>query len=153
MLAPIRTANEEDDMKRAALAGAVAALAVVATLVTSASARDAQGFRQGRYMSPLAPADFTRYGGQMDPGFPHPWMITLRKGLWRTNEHPAWGGRYVLQGHVITFVVSYPADGVGSRQKLRWTYSQGALRFKIVSGVDGGDQAIYLAHPWRRLGP
>ena len=140
-------------MRRLALAGAVAALAVVAALATSASARDAQGFHQGRYMSPLAPADFTRYGGQMDPGFPHPWVITLRKGLWRTNEHPAWGGRYVLKGNVITFVGSYPADGVGSRQKLRWAYSHGALKFKIVSGVEGGDQAIYLAHPWRRLGP
>jgi hypothetical protein len=153
MLAPIRTSNEEVDMRRRALAGAVAALAVVTALATSASARDVQGFHQGRYMSPLAPADFTHYGGQMDPGFPHPWVITLRKGLWRTNEHPAWGGRYVLKGNVITFVVSYPADGVGSRQKLRWTYSHGALKFKIVSGVEGGDQAIYLAHPWRRLGP
>jgi len=140
-------------MSRLALVGAVAAFAVVATLATTASAREAQGFPQGRYASPLVAADFTRYGGQMDPGFPHPWVITLRKGLWRTNEHPAWGGRYVLRGNVITFVVSYPADGVGSRQKLRWTFSHGALRFKVVSGVEGGDQAIYLAHPWRRLGP
>jgi hypothetical protein len=140
-------------VRRLALAGAVAALAVVATLATTASAREEQGFPQGRYASRLVAADFTRYGGQMDPGFPHPWVITIRKGLWRTNEHPAWGGRYVLQGNAITFVVSYPADGVGTRQKLRWTYSHGALRFKIVSGVEGGDQAIYLAHPWRRLGP
>jgi hypothetical protein len=140
-------------MRRSASVGAVAALVVVATLATTASARDAQGFPEGRYASRLVAPDFTRYGGQMDPGFPHPWVITMRKGLWRTNEHPAWGGRYVLQGNVITFVVSYPADGVGSRQKLRWTYSHGALRFTIVSGVEGGDQAIYLAHPWRRLGP
>jgi hypothetical protein len=50
-------------------------------------------------------------------------------------------------------VVGYPADGAGTRQKLRWTYSRGHLSFKIVSGVEGGDRAIYLAHPWRRLGP
>ena len=88
-------------MTRLALAGTVTALAVVATLAATASAREEQRFPQGRYASRLVAADFTRYGGEMDPGFPHPWVITLRKGLWRTNEHPAWGGRYVLQGNVI----------------------------------------------------
>ena len=139
-------------MGRRALA-AVAALAVATAVATVAAASSRNLFHQGRYSSPLVAADFTRYGGQMDLGFPHPWIITMRRGLWHTNEHPAWGGRYVLQGNVITFVVAYPADGAGSRQKLRWTYSNGFLRFKVVSGVEGGDQAIYLAHPWHRLGP
>jgi hypothetical protein len=141
-------------MRRGAVPAVVAALTVATTLATAAAFAAAQErFPQGRYTSPLRAADFTRYGGQMDPGFPHPWIITMRRGRWRTNEKPAFGGRYLLRGNVITFVIKYPADAAGTRQKLRWTYSHGFLRFKIVSGVEGGDQAIYLAHPWRRLGP
>jgi hypothetical protein len=129
------------------------AVAAVVLATTAAFAAGQQRFPQGRYSSPLVAEDFTRYGGQMDPDFPRPWVITIRRGSWRTNEHLAWGGRYLLRANVITFVVEYPADGAGMRQKVRWTYSHGLLRFKILSGVEGGDQAIYLAHPWRRLGP
>jgi len=89
----------------------------------------------------------------MDPNFPHPWIITMRRGSWKTNERPAFGGVYQLRGNQITFVVKYPAGAAGSRQTLRWTYSNMRLTFKAVSGVEGGDRAIYLAHPWRRLGP
>jgi hypothetical protein len=140
-------------MRRSAVAAAVVAVAVGITLATTAAfAAGERQFPQGRYASRLTAADFTRYGGQMDPSFPHPWVITMRRGRWHTNESPAWGGSYVLRANVITFVVKYPADGAGMRQKLRWTYSNRRLRFTIVSGVEGGDQAIYLAHPWRWLG-
>jgi hypothetical protein len=142
-------------MSRRAVAAAFAPLAVVtATLATTAVfAAAQQRFPQGRYSSPLVAADFTRYGGHMDPNFPHPWMITMRRGRWRTNEHPAFGGRYLLRGDRITFVIKYPANAVGTQETLGWTYRHRRLRFKIVSGVEGGDQAIYLAHPWRWLGP
>jgi len=141
-------------MRRRAIAATAATLAVAATLAnTGAFAAGQQSFPQGRYVSPLTAADFARYGGEMDPGFPHPWMITMRRGGWRTNESPAFGGRYLLRGNVITFVVKFPADAAGTRETLRWAYRNGRLRFTIVSGVQGGDQAIYLAHPWRRLGP
>jgi hypothetical protein len=144
----------EDDMRRCALAAAVAPLVVVTTLATTvAFAIGQQRFCEGRYTSPLTAADFTRYGGQMDPNFPHPWIITIRRGRWHTNENPAYGGRYLLRGNVITFVITYPADAAGTRESLRWRYSNRRLRFKIVSGVEGGDQAIYLAHHWRWLGP
>ena len=116
-------------------------------------AAHSQPFPQGRFTSPLTAADFLRYGGRMDPSFPHPWVITIRKGRWHTNESPTFGGTYVLAGNAITFVVKYPRDAVGGREKLTWTYSDGRLRFKVVSGVEGGDKAIYLAHPWRRLRP
>lgn len=142
-------------MSRRGVTAAVAALAaVIATPATSAAfAAGQQRFPAGRYSSPLVAADFTRYGGQMDPNFPHPWIITMRGGRWKTNEHPPFGGRYVLRGNRITFVISYPRSAAGTRQTLRWTYSHRRLRFRIVSGVEGGDQAIYLAHPWRRIGP
>jgi hypothetical protein len=141
-------------MRRYAVAAAVASLALATTLAATAAFGAAeQRFPQGRYSSPLTAADFRHYGGQMDPNFPHPWIIAIRRGRWHTNEKPAFGGRYVLRGNVITFVIKYPADNAGTRQALRWTYSHRRLRFKIVSGVEGGDQAIYLAHPWRRLGP
>jgi hypothetical protein len=129
---------------------AVAAGAVVAA---SAVGAGATGFPQGRYSSPLTAADFSRYGGQMDPSFPHPWIITMRRGRWKTNERPAFAGPYVLRGNQITFVVKYPADAAGTRQTLRWAYGHKRLRFTIVSGVEGGDQAIYLAHPWHWIGP
>ena len=142
-------------MRGRAVAAAVAGLAVVtATLVaTTAVASPQQAFPQGRYSSPLTPADFIRFGGRMDPNFPHPWMITIRRGRWKTNERPAFGGVYVLRGNQITFVIKYPVDAAGTRQTLRWTYSRRRLRFTIVAGVEGGDQAIYLAHPWRWIGP
>jgi hypothetical protein len=138
-------------MRRHALAAAVAALAAVTA--TAGVAAGQKGFPQGRYSSPLTAADFTRYGGQMDPNFPSPWIITMRRGRWKTNEHPAFGGVYVIGGNRITFVIKYPADAAGMRQGLRWTYSHRRLRFTIASGVEGGDQAIYLAHPWRWIGP
>jgi hypothetical protein len=124
---------------------------VLATTVASAGAQ--QSFPQGRYTSPLVAADFTRYGGKMDASFPHPWIITMRKGSWHTNEHPSFGGRYLLHGNRITFVVNYPLEGAGGRQTLTWKYDHQRLAFKIVAGVEDGDQAIYLAHPWRRIGP
>jgi hypothetical protein len=149
------TPLEEGEMSRRLVAAAIAALTfVTATLATTAaSAAGQQRFPQGRYSSPLTAADFTRYGGDMDPNFPHPWIITIRRGHWHTNERPAYGGKYILRGNVITFVIKYPADAAGTRQKLKWTYRHRRLRFRIVSGVEGGDQAIYLAHPWRWLGP
>jgi hypothetical protein len=149
------TAIEEGEMSRRSVAAAIAALAfVTATLATTAAfATGQQGFPQGRYSSPLTAADFMRYGGHMDPNFPHPWIITMKRGRWHTNENFAFGGKYALRGNVITFVIKYPADAAGTRQKLKWTYRHRRLRFKIVSGVEGGDQAIYLAHPWRWLGP
>lgn len=141
-------------MRRSAVAAAVTALTVATTMAaTAALGAQAQRFPQGRYSSPLTAADFIRYGGQMDANFPQPWIITIRRGRWHTNENPAFGGSYLLRGNVITFVVKYPADAAGTRQALRWTSSKRRLRFKIVSGVEGGDQAIYLAHPWRWLGP
>ena len=140
-------------MKRSAIAIAVAAAAIMATLATTTGfAAGPQSFHEGRYTSPLVAEDFTRYRGKMDPNFPHPWIITIRRGRWRTNENPAFGGVYLVRGKVITFVIKYPRDAAGAREKLRWSYSHGFLRFRIVSGVEGGDQAIYLAHPWRRLG-
>ena len=128
--------------------------ALTAGLATNAAfAGGQQRFPQGRFTSPLVAADFARYGGEMDPNFPHPWIITMRNGGWRTNEHPSFGGRYLLRGNRITFVVKYPLEAAGTRETLTWAYSHRSLRFKIVSGVEGGDQAIYLAHPWRRIGP
>jgi hypothetical protein len=129
------------------------ALLTAAAATTVALATTEQRFPQGRYSSPLVAADFTRYGGEMDPNFPHPWIITIRRGQWRTNEHPAFGGRYLLRGNRITFAIKFPTSAAGTRQTLTWTYNHGRLRFKVVSGVEGGDRAIYLAHPWRRLGP
>jgi hypothetical protein len=141
--------------RRSLVLGIAVALTAAATIAvaTNAFAAGMQAFPQGRYSSPLVAADFTRYGGHMDPGFPHPWTITMRQGRWQTNEHPSFGGRYVLHGNQITFVISHPADAAGTRETLRWTYSNQRLRFKVVAGVEGGDQAIYLAHPWRRIGP
>ena len=135
-----------------AAVGALAAVTAVSTATGVFAAAD-QGFPQGRYTTPLAAADFTRYGGEMDPNFPHPWIISMRRGLWKTNEHPAYGGQYLIRGNRVTFAIKYPASASGTRQTLTWRYSHKRLGFKIVSGVEGGDQAIYLAHPWRRLGP
>jgi hypothetical protein len=142
-------------MRRCALRAAVLALAAASAASTATAVFGAgqPRFPEGRYSSPLQAADFRRYGGEMDPNFPHPWMITIRGGRWKTNEHPAFGGRYVLGSNRITFVINYPADAAGTRQTLTWTYSHQRLRLKVVSGVKGGDQAIYLAHPWHRLGP
>ena len=138
-------------MRRRALAAVVMAVAALAT--TAGLAARQQQFPQGRYTSPLVAADFTRYGGHMDPGFPHPWIITMRRGRWQTNEHPPFGGPYVLRRNQITFVIDHPASSAGTRQTHKWTYRNQRIRFTIVSGVEGGDQAIYLAHPWRRIGP
>lgn len=133
---------------RIASAAAIAALLVAAA---SASATTTPHFPQGRFASPLTAADFTRYGGTMDPNFPHPWIITIRRGRWQTNESPPFGGTYLVHGHRITFVVGHPLEAKGTRETLRWSYLRGRITYHVVSGV-GDDAAIYLAHPWRRIG-
>jgi hypothetical protein len=138
-------------MRRRALAAVIVGIGAFAA--TAALAARQQQFPQGRYTTPLTAADFIRYGGQMDTGFPQPWIITIRRGRWHTNEHPSFGGPYIVRGSQITFVIDHPASSAGTRETLKWTYRRPRLTFKIVSGVEGGDQAIYLAHPWRRLGP
>jgi hypothetical protein len=136
-------------MKASALALVAAVVSVLAT--SAPGAPEQQQFPQGRFSSPLTAADFVRYGGTMDPNFPHPWIITIRSGAWKTNEHPAFAGRYVVRGNRVTFVVRQPADAAGTRETLTWRYRDHRLHFRIVSGV-GDDAAIYLAHPWRRIG-
>jgi hypothetical protein len=140
-------------MRRHVLSAVVLLAAVTAPPATTvAFAAGRQPFPQGRYTSPLAAGDFARYGGKMDAHFPHPWVITVRDGRWRTNEHPSYGGRYLLHGNRITFVVEYPRKAAGTRETLTWTSRHRSLGFELVSGVEGGDQAIYLAHPWRLVG-
>jgi hypothetical protein len=149
------TSKEDETLMRGRLPAPAAAVATVTALAaaTAAFAAADQRFPQGRFTSPLVAADFTRYSGSMDPSFPHPWIITMRRERWQTNEQPPYGGRYLIRGNRVTFVIQYPASAAGTRQTLTWAYRHKRLRFKIVSGVEGGDQAIYLAHPWRPFGP
>jgi hypothetical protein len=125
--------------------------AAAGSLLIAVSATASPQFPQGRFASPLTAADFKRYGGKIDPKFPHPWIITIRSGRWETNEHPPFGGPYLVHGNRITFVVDHPLKAKGHRETLKWSYYRGQLTFQIVSGV-GDDAAIYLAHPWRRMG-
>lgn len=118
----------------------------------TAAANASPQFPQGRFASPLTAADFKRYGGRIDPNFPHAWIITFRIGHWETNEHPPFGGPHLVRANQVTFVVDHPLKAKVGRETLTWSYYRGQLTFRIVSGV-GDDGAINLAHPWRRIGP
>ena len=81
-----------------------------------------------------------------------PFVFTFRNGRWHTNEHPQFGGRYVVHGDEVTFIVSRPLENKGQRETLKWSYFRGELTFKIVDVADAGSRVIYTAHPWRRVG-
>ena len=109
-------------------------------------------FPQGRFASMLTKADFERAGATRDPNFPEPWVITIQGGRWHTNEHPPFGGRYILRGDEITFVIEQPRDAAGERETVGWSYYRGKLDLRVVDVRDTGARVIYTAHPWRRVG-
>jgi TRAP-type C4-dicarboxylate transport system substrate-binding protein len=109
-------------------------------------------FPQGRFETRVTAADFEARGGEPDPGFPVPFRITIRDGHWKTNEDPPFGGRVIVHGDEVTFAIEQPADSAGDRETLKWSFYRDKLTFKIVDVPDTGAQAIYTAHPWRRIG-
>ena len=109
-------------------------------------------FPQGRFESRLTVADFEAKGAQQDPGFPMPFRVTIRNGHWKTNEDPSYGGHYIVRGDQVTFAIDQPADSAGDRETLKWSFYRGKLTFKVVDVPDSAGQAIYTAHPWRRIG-
>jgi hypothetical protein len=109
-------------------------------------------FPQGRFASHLTPADFRRGHATIEPGFPSPFIATIRDGRWHTNEHPQFGGRYVVRGNLLTFVVDRPSENKGQRETVKWSYYRGELTFRVVAVADSGSRVIYTAHPWRRIG-
>jgi TRAP-type C4-dicarboxylate transport system substrate-binding protein len=119
-------------------------------LVASGASR----FPQGMYEETVTKADFARQ--HVTPSsvgdFPMPWRITMRKGRWHTNERMPTGGRYVVDGDEITFLYDDPPENRGRRETVRWTYYRGGLTFRVVDVADGGSVAIYVSHPWRRIG-
>jgi hypothetical protein len=116
------------------------------------SHRPAARFPQGRFSTMLTPGDFRRGGATMDPNFPVPFVVTIGRSRWHTNEDPQFGGRYVVHGDELTFIIDHPAENNGQSETLKWSYYRGELTFKIVDVADSGSRVIYTAHPWRRIG-
>ena len=144
------TAAAIEGIQRLAEHERVAALAPCQGSATASST--GTPFPQGRFESMLTEADFARAGAQRDPNFPEPWQITIEHGRWRTNEHPSFGGHYILHGDEITFVIERPADAAGERETVKWSYYRGELTLRIVSVRDAGARVIYTAHRWKRIG-
>jgi TRAP-type C4-dicarboxylate transport system substrate-binding protein len=109
-------------------------------------------FPQGPFESKITAEDFRRGHASVESGSPMPFVFTFRNGRWHTNEHPQFGGRYVVHGDEVTFIVSRPLENKGQRETLKWSYFRGELTFKIVDVADAGSRVIYTAHPWRRVG-
>ena len=63
-------------------------------------------------------------------------------------DQPYVRGRYIVKGDEVTFNSPTLND---NPEIVRWSYYDGQLSFTIVS-VQHGDQFIYTAHPWRKVG-
>jgi hypothetical protein len=120
--------------------------------VEAGSKAAAAAFPQGKFASRITAADFRRGGATQESNFPVPFVLTFKNGRWHTNEHPQFGGRYVVQGDEITFVIEHPLENKGQRETVKWSLYRGELTFEIVSVADSGSRVIYTAHPWRRVG-
>ena len=122
----------------------------VKPLVASGTSR----FPQGTYEETVTKADFGRQHVTPNPqaDFPSPWRITMRDGRWHTNEREPTGGRYVVHGDEVTFLYDDPPENKGRTETVKWTYYRGGLTFRIVAVADSGSRAIYVSHPWRRIG-
>jgi TRAP-type C4-dicarboxylate transport system substrate-binding protein len=157
---PAYTTLERDPVTRRAMAAIVRLAGTIHAPVSlrpcpaakPLSAAGTKRFPQGRFESRVLPADFKRQHARIDPSFPVPWTITIRGGRWRTNEHPPFGGRYVVHGDEVAFVMDEPPEKRGTRETVKWTYYRGELTFQIVAVADTGSRAIYVSHPWRRVG-
>jgi TRAP-type C4-dicarboxylate transport system substrate-binding protein len=111
-------------------------------------------FPEGTFETTITKADFLRQHVTLAfmAGFPNPLKVTIRDGRWRTNDVIPNGGRYIVHGDEVTFVYDEPVENRGERETLKWTYYRGELSFRIVSVADTGARAIYVSHPWRRVG-
>lgn len=112
-------------------------------------------FPQGTFESMLTAADFAAGGATPDPGFPleprTAFRMTIHDGRWHTNEHPAFGGRLLIDGDKVTFAIDRPRDAQGERETVKWSYYRSELTFQIVAVAGSGSRVIYTAHPWRKI--
>lgn len=150
--AATRAAVAAIDEAKGAARAATADLRACSTNAPAAAAAGGGRLPQGRFESSITPADFRRAHSPMNPAFPLPWRITIHGDRWRTNEHPSFGGRYVVRGDEVTFLIDQPPSAHGRREIVKWTYFRGELRFRVVSVADSGSRVIYTAHPWKRIG-
>jgi TRAP-type C4-dicarboxylate transport system substrate-binding protein len=132
--------------------GAVASLRPCRRVEPASSG--AERFPQGTFETTITRADLLRQHvtlAFMDH-FPSPFRVTIHDGRWRTNDTMPTGGSYVVDGDEVTFVYDRPLENRGTRETLKWTYYRGELSFRLVAVADTGARAIYVSHPWRRIG-
>src|SRR4051812_24451921 len=138
------------------LAGSGGAVATLAPCPRAepVSSSGANRFPEGTFETSITKADLIRQHVTLAymNGPPDPYKVTLRDGRWQTNDPVPNGGRYIVHGDEVTFVYERPFENRGTREMLRWTYFRGDLEFRIVAVADTGARAIYVSHPWRRVG-
>jgi TRAP-type C4-dicarboxylate transport system substrate-binding protein len=128
--------------------------------VGSASSRSRAGtdrFPQGTFQTRITRADLIRAGLNHAPNYPATETLIVKGKTWRgfltprRPEQPDAGGRLIVDGNRVTFVLEYPPEGKGTRDVLKWSYFRDRLTFEVVDVVDAGAQLGYTAHPHRKV--
>ena len=112
-------------------------------------------FPEGTFQTIITRQDLRRENSQ----FPYPGTLTLivKGGTWRgiltprTPGQPDAGGRVIVRGDQVTFVLEFPPEAKGTRDVLKWSYFQDRLTFKVVDVEDAGARFGYTVHPYRKV--
>jgi TRAP-type transport system periplasmic protein len=113
----------------------------------------------GAYVTTLTKADYNRFGeyGEVFTRNTLKHTHTFRNGRVRYTVSPEWGpkeeqcpcgGSYTVDGDRLTIDwdrADFPTEIV------HWSYYRGELTFRDVEVHGASDEALYQAHPWRRV--
>jgi TRAP-type C4-dicarboxylate transport system substrate-binding protein len=114
-------------------------------------------FPEGTFETMITRQDLIRAGLNQFPNYPATQTMIVKDGTWRAfltprrPEQPDAGGRVIVRGDQVTFVVEYPPEGKGTRDVLKWSYFQNRLTFQVVDVPDAGARLGYTAHPYRKV--
>jgi len=114
-------------------------------------------FPEGTFQTIITRQDLIRAGLNHFPNYPATQTMVVKDGTWRgfltprRPEQPDAGGRVIVEGDQVTFVVEYPPEGKGTRDVLKWSYFHDRLTFRVVDVPDPGARLAYTAHPHRKV--
>ena len=137
--------------------GASPTIGPCAHRVAAANLSAAVAFPEGTFETTITAADLDRVQQVHNIPLPSTFTYVFRDSRFRTTERPALasqppeGGRYVVQGDIVTLLTEYPESNRGVHDVLRWSYYRGELVFRVISVFDSESRIIYAAHPLRRV--
>jgi TRAP-type C4-dicarboxylate transport system substrate-binding protein len=118
----------------------------------------------GTYVTTTSVADLRaqgQYGDDWNKAIV--WRFKIHDGQWIETQQPDYPdqggcrGPFIVKADQVTFnfdpdPTTDPGCSESSPEVLKWSYYAGKLAFQIVDVQDTASRAIYVSHPWRKVG-